>query len=353
MCTTAGHTDFVKSLLVIPHLQLLVSGSSDKTICVWSLQELVSALSHDRSASDTAIPPLKRLQVVKSHTRPVECFALLVRQADEDESGGNVADTSTVVYSGDSMGVIRSWTVSLPSSENTASVVLKESATYPGHHTAITKLILDGAQGLISSSVDSQILYHSIETMPHSLPPLLIPHPPYPETTSVRSLLLLPSFVSEYSSQVGGMTLLLSGASDEDIRVLDISATAEYAQEHKGKQHSAPDHGAAAARDVSRIKGHWADVMDMDIWVRRPEGHGARPQLVVVSASLDETLRKWSIAGESSRAIPRPFQMSFSWSFGRPLEPSTGTRRASHSQGREHDDRRRGKGTGRAHGQRH
>jgi len=35
--STLAHADFVKTLLVVPSLQLLVSGSSDKSVRFWSV----------------------------------------------------------------------------------------------------------------------------------------------------------------------------------------------------------------------------------------------------------------------------------------------------------------------------
>lgn len=35
--STLAHTDFVKTLLIVPSLQLLVSGSSDKSVRFWSV----------------------------------------------------------------------------------------------------------------------------------------------------------------------------------------------------------------------------------------------------------------------------------------------------------------------------
>jgi WD40 repeat protein len=86
--------------------------------------------------------------------------------------------------------------------------------------------------------------------------------------------------------------LLLCGAADQDIRVYDLSSTLESAS-RSSQTHSA---GEGRAKEISRIKGHWADVIDLDVWVKEVEG--GKKEAWVVSASLDETLRRWSMQGE-------------------------------------------------------
>lgn len=267
LSSTPAHTDFVKSLLVIPHLDILLSGSSDKTIAVWSLSSL--ATSPDQ--------PLQRLHQIKSHTRPVDSFVL----ADSMQS------SQATVYAGDSMGVIRTWRFA-----SNPELQVTQGPDLPGHHTSITRLIMDGDQGLISCSMDSQILYHSLSSGSSASstvkPALTIPDPLYPESTSIRSLLLLPSTFHP-------APLLLCGASDQDVRVFDISDTLESAsRSYTAEQVKTSRTGRA--KEISRIRGHWADVIDLDVWIKEVDG---KKEAWVVSASLDETLRRWSIQGGS------------------------------------------------------
>jgi WD40 repeat protein len=281
LSSTPAHTDFVKSLLVIPQLDILLSGSSDKTIAIWSL----SSLSSDASLN----LPLTRLDQIKSHTRPVDSFAL----SHVDAEG------RATVYAGDSMGVIRTWLFRRATGSSNADankVQVTQGPDLPGHHTSITRLVMDGDQGLISCSMDSQVVYHPLDqdqnqdgaqtrNGPTIRPAILIPNPLYPETTPVRSLLLLPSTFHP-------SPLLLCGAADQDIRVYDLSSTLESAS-RSSQTHTA---GEGRAKEVSRIKGHWADVIDLDVWVKEVEG--GKKEAWVVSASLDETLRRWSMQGE-------------------------------------------------------
>ncbi|CAE6385046.1 unnamed protein product [Rhizoctonia solani] len=90
LSTTKAHSDFLKTLLVIPHLNLLVSGSSDKHIKLWDLGVLISSATQNE--------PLTQIGSTTGHTRPVECLAV-------DSSA------SYRLYSADSMGVIKAWEV--------------------------------------------------------------------------------------------------------------------------------------------------------------------------------------------------------------------------------------------------
>lgn len=89
VATLEGHTDFVKSVTVLPTTpSFLLSTSSDRTCRLWDLMPLQS-----RQA------PVCR-QVVKLHTRPVETAAYFVGE-----------DLTVTVWTSDSMGVIKEWTI--------------------------------------------------------------------------------------------------------------------------------------------------------------------------------------------------------------------------------------------------
>lgn len=238
LSTTAAHSDFVKSLLVLPQLGLLVSGSSDKLMNVWDLSDPTS--------------PLRRLSSVKEHTRPVECMAL--------ESEG----LQTTFFTGDSMGSIRRWTIS----RDGRPTVLD---TLPGHQTSVTHLqVVEG--GLWSASVDKTVLFHPL---PRShVDPSPIQHPDY-----VKSLLVVPTaFHPDFP-------LLMTGSTDEDIRVFDVSEIVESNGNKPG----------VAARELKPIVAHYLEVTALRPWLKDGE-HGK--EAWVVSASLDNTLRRWRISGE-------------------------------------------------------
>lgn len=105
-------------------------------------------------------------------------------------------------------------------------------------------------------------------------------HPDY-----VKSLLLLPTAFHPTAP------LLLTGSVDEDIRVYDVSEILEST----GVSHSGGD-GAGVPGEIANVKGHFGEVSGLRAWVKEGEG-GKEPW--VVSASLDGTLRRWSMKGMS------------------------------------------------------
>lgn len=246
LSTTLAHGDFIKSLLVMPQLGLLVSGSSDKLMNVWDLSDPTS--------------PLKRLASVKEHTRPVECMAI--------ESEG---PQSTTFFTGDSMGSIRRWSIGKDGKPNVLD-------TLPGHQTSVTQLqVVEG--GLWSASVDKTVLFHPL---PHSdVAPSPIQHPDY-----VKSLLVVPTaFHPDFP-------LLLTGSTDEDIRVFDVSELVESNGNNPG----------IAARALKPIVAHYLEVTALRPWLK-DGGEQGKKEAWIVSSSLDNTLRRWRMAGESVGAF--------------------------------------------------
>jgi WD40 repeat protein len=156
--STMAHTDFVKTLLVIPWLNILVSGGSDRQINIWDLAPLRDS---SRSASDST-KSLRKLKTVKEHTRPVEALAL----AEPGSLG--CAPNEAIFFSADSMGVIRSWHVkrdqpdaegesSLDTRASGVTVVMKD--VFEGHHTSVPELLV-GEGGLWSGKLGRQT-YHA------------------------------------------------------------------------------------------------------------------------------------------------------------------------------------------------
>jgi hypothetical protein len=74
---------------------------------------------------------------------------------------------------------------------------------------------------------------------------------------------------------------------DEDIRVYDVSEILENVTRE----------GEAAAREIASVKGHFGEVSALKCWIKETES-GKEPW--VVSASLDGTLRRWSMKGSSA-----------------------------------------------------
>ncbi|KIM49295.1 hypothetical protein M413DRAFT_438480 [Hebeloma cylindrosporum] len=84
--TPNAHADFVKSFHVFPSLRLLVSGSSDKIVRFWDISQ----------PENTG--PLRSVGSISAHTRPVECL-----------DGQALSEHSAILYTGDTMGVIKVW----------------------------------------------------------------------------------------------------------------------------------------------------------------------------------------------------------------------------------------------------
>lgn len=71
---------------------------------------------------------------------------------------------------------------------------------------------------------------------------------------------------------------------DEDIRVYDVTDILE----------NASGEDEAAAKKIANVKGHFGEVSALRCWIKEGES-GKEPWMV--SASLDGTLRRWSMKG--------------------------------------------------------
>ncbi|KAI0818722.1 WD40 repeat-like protein [Irpex lacteus] len=246
--STDGHADFIKALLVIPSLNLLVSSSSDKIVRFWDLSSLEEG------------KPLKSSGTISAHTRPVESLA--ARASSE---------TSAVLYTGDTMGIIKVWQLDKeegPSSRwrTTQKADLKE------HRTKIHEILYGNGQ-LWSASADETVQVHDdppIERPTGEKPPAPIAHP-----TAVRSI--LPLALTPLAEPY-----LLTGSGDV-IRAYDVSS---------------PD----APELLGEMDAHWHDVTALRLWMRKTKVDGDEGKVKVepwiVSASLDGTLRKWKLLGK-------------------------------------------------------
>jgi WD40 repeat protein len=118
-----GHTDFVKSLTIIPGTTpYLITTSSDRSIRLWDLTPL----------KEGVMP--KSTLPIKEHTRPVDCAAWRF-----DEAG------HLTIWTADSMGVIKEWEIE--------SGKLKYVKDWKGHETSISCLhvVEDGLWSGMSS----------------------------------------------------------------------------------------------------------------------------------------------------------------------------------------------------------
>ncbi|KAI0637110.1 WD40 repeat-like protein [Trametes polyzona] len=257
--TTPAHSDFVKALLVIPSLRLLVSSGSDKIVRFWDLS----------TVADGA--PLTSVGALTDHTRPVESLDARV-----------TPDGAAVLYTADTMGVIKVWDVrkdagTPPRWQSTLVEELK-------HHRTRVNAIAHGAGQLWTASADEtvQIIPHPPPATPSASTTATAtaatatstkPPPPIQHPTAVKALLPLPlSPLAE--------PYLLTGAGDV-IRVYDVSAPEE-------------------PELLAEVDAHWHDVTALRLWMRRSavEGEPGRVRVEpwVVSASLDGTIRRWRLS---------------------------------------------------------
>ncbi|KAF7974555.1 hypothetical protein HWV62_10036 [Athelia sp. TMB] len=244
--TPAAHSDFVKTLFVIPSLQLLVSGGSDKIVRFWILTD---PLARDLSTA-TAGTPLTSLGSISSHTRPVECL-----------DGYAVSPTSAVLYTADTMGVIKAW--DLDKRAGSWHSTLRTELTH--HRTRINEMVLGNGQLWTASSDETvQILENPLDAASRPLPPLA--HP-----VAVRAILPLGTtgLAEPY---------VLTGAGDI-IRAYDVSSPAE-------------------PELLGEVDAHWHDVTALRLWVRRSAGGSGQTRVEpwVISASLDGTIRRWRLS---------------------------------------------------------
>lgn len=118
------------------------------------------------------------------------------------------------------------------------------------------------------ASMDNTAMFHKLD----GTQPLRIV-----ETTYIRSILPM-------EHVEGAEHLLLTGSDDENIRVYDIE-----------------DSEKGAPRLLAVVPGHAYQVSDLSVW-------GSGGAWEVLSASFDQTIRRWSLQGElvsKVRAHPR------------------------------------------------
>jgi len=240
LSSTIAHSDFLKCLVVIPSLNLLISGGSDRTIRFWDLSELAEE------------GRISQVGSVSEHSRPVECLSF-----DTYNSGSG----SAVLFSADSMGVIKVWNLIRDSDPKAqCRVILKFQLD--GHRTGINDMWY-GCDQLWSASTDCDVLVHDIISGNEPKKS----HRPIELKRPVKSILPL-------ALTVMNEPLLVVG-SGEDIVSFDVSELDR--PEQKGI-----------------VDAHWHDVTALRLWVKRSNSpSGFEP--VIVSASLDGTIRRWSL----------------------------------------------------------
>ncbi|KAF8590437.1 WD40 repeat-like protein [Ramaria rubella] len=245
LSSTLAHSDFVKTLLVIPSLSILVSGSSDKIVRFWDL-------------SSDLTQPLMQLGSISAHTRPVEALAFEPKN-----------DASCLLYTADTMGVMKVWELDreFGASANCRGVL---KAELHSHRTGVNDLWV-GKGFVFSASNDESVI---IQPSPLSTPTVKNPSKTHIVNVPSMAKSILPLALTILSEPY------LITACGDVIRVYSYdTATSDDAPELLGE-----------------IDAHWHDVTALGLWIRVVETQGKKnTETWILSASLDATLRRWQL----------------------------------------------------------
>lgn len=270
VATLEAHSDFVNCVHVVPELDVLLTGSSDRDVRIWPLDEL--------GASRPAL---------RSHTRPVQVLASHV-----EPTGGRA-----LALSADSMGCLKAWLVS----------DAKLLWTCKPHETGIYDVqvgVADETAQIWTASADRSVLLSAFAGTAPPTPLLRIVHPYY-----VRSLTYLP--LASRSDR----PWLFTGGTDEEIRLFDLSAfDLEDAKKERVVTVGARSEGI---QPLATLSGHWHEVGGLAAWTSSPPVKVGPEEEAgsewLVSIGLDGTVRRWNLAQIGRpRRRPKPVGLKLS-----------------------------------------
>jgi len=215
-------------------------------------------LGNPRDISQPEIQsPLKSVGSISAHTRPVECL-----------DGQALSDHSAILYTGDTMGVIKVWDLQKDDGfPSRWAATLKDTINH--HRTRINELIYQNGHLWTASSDETVRVLINKSSNPDekiSKAPRPIAHP-----VTVRAILPLP--LTDL-----GEPYLLTAAGDV-LRTYDISELDE-------------------PELLSQVDGHWHDITAIRLWKRKASGEDGRTRIEpwIVTTGLDKTIRKWKLA---------------------------------------------------------
>jgi len=368
LSTTTGHVDFVKCIHMIPTLGLLVSGSTDRDLRLWGFKQSIElfdwaeidaesqrrkrakseanrAKTEAEIAAEDAIEdvpaglpafnspslntranwptamydPMVCLGILKSHTRPIDSISSYPTVCATEEETYSARKNRTAPYlllSADSMGTLKVWLV--PSTNLQAAKAVLDSTSWP-HKTTINDMQIgcdvrdemehETRAQLWTASADNSVLHSTVDLLPSS-PQRLVTILRIEQPYFVRCLLHLPLFFahSEQHAESAVPNWLITGSTDEEIRLYDLESVEENAEHSAAATTTiSPRHPLRQQPEASRIrtlsqgwfgslKAHWHEVNCLRIWVDS-QSH----QRWLVSSGLDGTLRRWELAGLHAR----------------------------------------------------
>lgn len=256
------------------------------------------------TSSNTHNNPLVQIGSTTGHTRPVECLAV-------DHS------TGYRMYSADSLGVIKAWEVESHPTPTT-SRRLTHVGDLEAHTMGVTDMwvahgrvwsgelvvLVDVSPAILTNdtilrgnlaSTDNTVRVQSFDK--GAVSPCL-GHP-----THVRSLLPLHLTPT-------GLPVVIAGSSSGGIHMWDL--------EWNGDSDDPSVIDGSGARESGLVDVHSHDVSALALWIRHPtieasiytSGKGQELPLVksveawIVSGSLDGTLRRWRVTGQSQLEGP-------------------------------------------------
>ncbi|KIJ44229.1 hypothetical protein M422DRAFT_67525 [Sphaerobolus stellatus SS14] len=240
--STDAHTDFVKTLLVIPSLSILVSGSSDKVVRFWDISGRLEG-------------PLFQMGSLAAHTRPVEALSF----SPEGENSGTL-------YTTDTLGLVKAWDLErTPGDKPSCRTTFK--ADLESHRTGVTDVWI-GNGYVWSASKDENVMIQPVNRQPNT--PKKTHVIQHPRTVNVIFPLSLSPLQATY----------FLTASGDLIRIYSFD----------------PEHPEDSPDLVNEIDAHWDDVTGLGLWLRTEEKDGKKTvEPWILSAGLDATIRHWRL----------------------------------------------------------
>jgi len=203
--------------------------------------------------------------------------------------GRALSDNLAVLYTGDTMGIVKVWDLkkgSRPPSRWTATL----THTHNHHRTRINELLYGNGQlwtGMVFLSVIQMSRDNSVEASADETVQVILdksmsiddysnpstkPFKPLTHPVAVRAI--LPLNLTNLSEPY------LLTAAGEILRVYDVSTLDE------------PEY-------IGEVDAHWHDITAVRLWMRKFTGDDGKARIEpwIITTSLDGTIRKWKLTG--------------------------------------------------------